>query len=164
MGKVSFPFYGPYAMTKFALEALVDAQRLELSQTSNVRVSLLELGNIHTPIFEKNNIRMKGNMGAMMDVYKPYLNDLPKVADVITSGAILPIKVAQVGCVASSPLYITNMLIKCIENVLLSSHPKARYLVGWEAFVMPLIWAVVPTKLRDTIIVKLFGVIKKLKR
>lgn len=147
MGRVSFPFYGPYAMTKFALEALADAQRLELSQTSNVRVSLLELGNVKTPIFERNNVRLKSNMGAMMDVYKPFLNDLPAVSEVITSGAILPIKVAQ-----------------CIESALLSSNPKARYLVGWEAYMMPVIFSIVPTKLRDTIIVKLFGVLKKMKR
>lgn len=51
MGKVSFPFYGAYAMTKYALEAMVDAQRLELSQTSNIRVCLMELGHILIILF-----------------------------------------------------------------------------------------------------------------
>jgi len=53
MGKVSLPFYGPYCMTKHALEALVDAQRAELAETSSIRVCLLELGTVQTPIFEK---------------------------------------------------------------------------------------------------------------
>jgi NAD(P)-dependent dehydrogenase (short-subunit alcohol dehydrogenase family) len=50
MGKISVPFYGPYTMTKFAVEALTDAQRLELSGTSSIRVTVMELGNIHKTI------------------------------------------------------------------------------------------------------------------
>jgi NAD(P)-dependent dehydrogenase (short-subunit alcohol dehydrogenase family) len=147
MGKVSFPFYGPYAMTKYALEAMVDAQRLELSQSSNVRVCLFELGNIATPMFEKNNVRMKGNLNAMMDVYNPFLTTLPKVVDVVTQGAITPLRVAQ-----------------CIETALISANPKSRYQVGWEAHAMPVIWTILPDTLRDIILLNLFKLITNLKR
>jgi short-subunit dehydrogenase len=42
-GRLSMPFMGPYVMTKFALEAAVDAMRIEL-RPFNVRVSIIEPG------------------------------------------------------------------------------------------------------------------------
>ena len=85
MGTLSTPFYGAYlrkilkvilknksksyimtmrryCMTKYALEAMTDAQRLELGESSGIRVCLARLGQIATPIFEKNNIRMKNSI------------------------------------------------------------------------------------------------------
>jgi hypothetical protein len=49
-------------MSKYALEAMADAQRLELGESSGIRVCLARLGNVATPIFEKNKIRMSNSI------------------------------------------------------------------------------------------------------
>jgi len=86
-------------------------------------------------------------MSAMMatrDAYKAHLEDLPTVADKLSQGAIMPISVA-----------------KCIENILKSNNPNARYLLGWEAWTVPIIFKLIPDKLRDTLISKLFNILRK---
>ena len=56
MGSVSglftSPFLGPYAASKYALEALSDALRRELYM-HDIQVVIIEAGNITTPIWEK---------------------------------------------------------------------------------------------------------------
>ena len=47
VGRMSLPFMGIYSASKFALEAIADAQRVELSAT-NVEVVLVEPGPIQT--------------------------------------------------------------------------------------------------------------------
>ena len=51
-GRIALPFAGPYAASKFALEALSDSLRRELSG-SGVRVVVIEPGPIQTPIWNK---------------------------------------------------------------------------------------------------------------
>ena len=51
-GRVSFPFSGPYDATKFALEAMSDALRMELSPWG-IAVSLIEPGAIATTMWDK---------------------------------------------------------------------------------------------------------------
>lgn len=54
MGLISTPGRGAYAASKYALEAWSDALRMELRHT-NVRVSLIEPGPIHTQFTENVN-------------------------------------------------------------------------------------------------------------
>jgi NAD(P)-dependent dehydrogenase (short-subunit alcohol dehydrogenase family) len=54
-GLFSSPFLGPYAASKFALEAMSDALRRELYMY-DIQVVLIEPGNIRTPIWEKAKI------------------------------------------------------------------------------------------------------------
>lgn len=56
----------------------------------------MTLSNIQTPMFEKNDTRLKEHMKHMGAHYQPFLKALPKAVELITSGAILPVKVAQV--------------------------------------------------------------------
>jgi NAD(P)-dependent dehydrogenase (short-subunit alcohol dehydrogenase family) len=51
-GRLAVPFLGPYAASKFALEALSDALRLELRRWG-ISVSIVEPASIKTPIWEK---------------------------------------------------------------------------------------------------------------
>jgi NAD(P)-dependent dehydrogenase (short-subunit alcohol dehydrogenase family) len=51
-GQIVFPFFGPYAGSKHALEALSDALRRELL-IYGVDVIVIEPGSIRTPIWEK---------------------------------------------------------------------------------------------------------------
>jgi len=51
-GRVAFPMYGPYAASKFALEAFGDSLRREL-RGSGVDVVVIEPGGVATPIWER---------------------------------------------------------------------------------------------------------------
>src|SRR3990170_936953 len=53
-GRVSFPYMGAYSASKFALEALSDALRIELVGTG-IKVSIIEPGTIETN-FRKNAV------------------------------------------------------------------------------------------------------------
>src|SRR4249920_2929488 len=53
-GRTTMPFLGPYSMSKFALEAMTTALRLELD-TWGIEVSIVEPGAIATPIWEKSS-------------------------------------------------------------------------------------------------------------
>ena len=51
-GRAALPFLGPYAASKFGLEAISDSLRLELSQFG-VDVIVIEPGNIQSKIWDK---------------------------------------------------------------------------------------------------------------
>ena len=51
-GRVALPFGGPYAASKFAVEAISDSLRRELLP-SGIRVVLIQPGSIATPIWDK---------------------------------------------------------------------------------------------------------------
>ncbi len=51
-GRVSWPYSIPYNASKFALRAVADGWRVELS-SSGIAVSLVEPGNVRTPIWRK---------------------------------------------------------------------------------------------------------------
>ena len=51
-GRLSMPFMGPYVMTKFALEAAVDAMRIEL-RPLGIKISIIEPGAYATGFNEK---------------------------------------------------------------------------------------------------------------
>lgn len=55
-GKISTPLLGPYCASKFALEGLSDALRIELAP-SGVQVVLIEPGPVQTPIWERTERR-----------------------------------------------------------------------------------------------------------
>ena len=52
-GGLAIPYMGPYSASKFALEAITDALRLEL-RTWGIRVIGVEPGAITTPIWDKS--------------------------------------------------------------------------------------------------------------
>ena len=51
-GRSALPFLGAYAMSKFALEAMADALRIELAPFG-MQVAIIEPGTIATPIWSK---------------------------------------------------------------------------------------------------------------
>ena len=51
-GRSALPFLGAYAMSKFALEAMADALRVELAPWG-MHVAIVEPGTIATPIWTK---------------------------------------------------------------------------------------------------------------
>lgn len=117
-GRIVSPFNGAYAASKFALEAVSDALRMELRHWG-IRVIVIEPGAVETPIWEtakaraKENVaRMQGKAGGRYDRILQRLLELARVPD----RAIPPARVARV-----------------IHKALTTRRPRARYLVGWDA-------------------------------
>jgi NAD(P)-dependent dehydrogenase (short-subunit alcohol dehydrogenase family) len=74
-GRLALPFGGPYAASKFALEALSDSLRRELLP-SGVEVVVIQPGSVATPIWDKA-------AGADLERYRgtPYAAVLPRVLE-----------------------------------------------------------------------------------
>jgi len=134
-GRVAAPFSGAYASSKFALEALNDALRLELKPWG-IRVVCVEPGNIATPLRQKTyNLVMAFLDDAPEDILKPYRPVLESAKN--TFDPDLGVHVMEVA--------------KTVENILKSKQPKARYLIGKDAFTRILLsW--LPTGLRDWLV------------
>lgn len=83
-GLVALPLMGPYAASKFALEALADALRVELLPFG-VRVVLIEPGSVATPIWERSLRRAEGYLEppppGTEGVYGRYLEVARRVAE-----------------------------------------------------------------------------------
>jgi NAD(P)-dependent dehydrogenase (short-subunit alcohol dehydrogenase family) len=137
-GRLATPFLGPYAASKFALEAISDALRIEL-RPWGIGVSLVEPGSIATPIWEKSQAKadeMKKQMTSEAHaLYDAAIAAVLKVADETGRRGVPADEVA-----------------KAVAHALTAKRPKTRYLVGFDARVQAALAAVVPDRLRDGLI------------
>lgn len=118
-GRIANPFMSNYAGTKFALEALADALRLEVAP-QGVGVSLIEPGAIRTPMID-GAPRTRDEIISALPPEGAALYHDRVIAAVngfieLTKNAIDPDAVA-----------------KAIEHALTARRPKTRYLVGVDA-------------------------------
>jgi NAD(P)-dependent dehydrogenase (short-subunit alcohol dehydrogenase family) len=114
-GFITPPLFGAYSASKYALEAITDAWRLELSH-QNIAISLVEPGTIRTRIQEKNtgmNSALNQLTSEQRNLY-PYLKNMIKNA----SNEIL----AQ----ADGPEIVTQ----AIKHAIMDRKPLTRYAVG----------------------------------
>ena len=136
LGRVALPFVGAYSISKFALEAVTDSLGMELSE-SGVSVSLMEPGNIATPIWARSKQRfldtMNGNPG--MELYRARMDSFGEVTDRFAASGIQPIAVAR-----------------AVGKALRSRRPRARYLVGPDARFAGRAAPLAPARLRYWII------------
>lgn len=137
-GLTSFPLLGAYGASKFSLEALSDALRMELSQTG-VKVVLIEPGPIQTPIWEKN-ISQKEKL----------LADLP---DEIRNQYQAPLERFARATVADLKHALpTSAVTKKVLRALEEKNPPARLRVlPWAANLGYSFLRCLPTKLQDSL-------------
>ena len=114
-GRSSLPFLGAYAMSKFALEAMADALRLELAPFG-VHVSIVEPGTIATPIWTKPQRRVEDFPAEAAELYGERVERFRRLAAERSANAVPPEDVA-----------------KAVEHALTVRRPKARYVVGPDA-------------------------------
>lgn len=142
-GAFSPPFLGPYAASKFALEAISDALRLEL-RTWNIHVSLVEPGPIDTPIWKKSSASLDQlSRDDATKLHGLYANDLAVMRDVT---AQLVRKVAP-----------ASRVVHAVVHALTARRPKPRYYLGWDVRFMSKGFRMVPERLRDWIVCRLTG-------
>jgi NAD(P)-dependent dehydrogenase (short-subunit alcohol dehydrogenase family) len=137
-GRGAIPLMGPYAASKFALEALTDVLRLELQQWG-IEVSIVEPGAIATPIWEKSRkeaVHLEGTTTEELRVlYGTVIAAVRKVVEQATERAI--------PCDAVS---------KAVEHALTAACPKTRYLVGSDAKLRALMIKFLPDRLSDKVL------------
>lgn len=118
-GLSTMPLMGPYSASKFALEAITDALRLEVQQWG-IHVSIIEPGAIATPIWNKSAIEAAEREAAtgteLRTLYQPIVAAVRKVVGEASKRAISPDAVAKV-----------------VVDALTVSTPKTRYRVGTDA-------------------------------
>ncbi|HSD92497.1 MAG TPA: SDR family oxidoreductase [Methyloceanibacter sp.] len=135
LGLVSAPYRGAYCATKFAVEALADALRLELAGTA-IRVVLIEPGPIASRFLEhaleayRRNIDLEGSHHA--EIYRTRLARLEEGGD----------QTFKLG-----PEAVALKLARALE----SRNPKSRYYVTVPTHVAALLRRVLPTRLLDAI-------------
>ena len=147
-GRVTLPLLGPYSTSKFALEAVANALRLEL-QSAGIRVVLMEPGSAKTKIWDKavaNSDRIIAAMPAQARQY--YASELKLLSS-------LP---ARMNKMAFPPKKVS----KAVIHALTANRPRIRYVIGAEAKVMVLFHHLMPARITDWITVKVMGLMGRL--
>ncbi len=138
-GKVATPFFGPYAASKFAMEALTDALRMEL-RPWGISVSIVEPGAIATPIWEKSR-----------RAAEEIVRNLPAEAHDLYDRALIAVReIADRGGKVAIP---ADSVARAVAHALTAKKPKSRYLVGSDAKFLAALAKFVPDRLRDRLIV-----------
>lgn len=142
-GRFSSPFTGWYHASKYSVEALSDALRLEV-EPFGIKVVIVEPGLIKTDwgIIHSKNIRSFSGNGA-------YAENAGIVADYFEKSYIKSKNI-------SKPTVISDLIIKIAKK----KHPKPRYTKGKNAKIFLLIKKIVP----DTIFDKLLKIAFYLKK
>jgi NAD(P)-dependent dehydrogenase (short-subunit alcohol dehydrogenase family) len=137
-GRIAAPLLGPYAMSKFALEAFSDALRRELEPFS-IFVSVIEPGAIRTPIWEKG-----------VEASKERIDSMPKRAVELYGERIESLRerareMGERGAPAEE-------VAKAVQHALTADRPKTRYLVGADARLTAKLAWLLPDRTLDRIL------------
>ena len=138
------PYLGPYSASKFAVEAISDALRREISQFG-CRVIVLEPGPVNTPIWQKGLAKKEALTEELSpEIRKLYGRDLERFQAAIAKSARDAVPVSRVSDV--------------IEKALTSARPKTRYVVGTKALGAQMAVAkLLPDQMLDSLMAKALG-------
>jgi NAD(P)-dependent dehydrogenase (short-subunit alcohol dehydrogenase family) len=140
-GRLSAPFAGPYAASKFAVEALCDALRIEL-RPFGIHVALIEPGDVETPIWDKTQRNADELEARLPEDGRRFYGDLiPRVRE----------RLEKSSRSASSP----EGCARAIEHALAARRPKTRYLVGVDARIQAALARWLPDRWRDALLDRL---------
>jgi NAD(P)-dependent dehydrogenase (short-subunit alcohol dehydrogenase family) len=134
-GRFASPFMGPYAASKFALEALSDSLRVEL-RPWGIHVALVEPGVIATPIWTKS-----------LSAAEEMLAGVPAEAHALYGAAVQGIRdgVARIQGIPA------ERVAEVVAHALTARRPKFRYVLGRGAR-LRIGMSYLPTRLRDWIV------------
>jgi len=139
-GRISSPLLGPYCASKFALEALTDALRMELLP-HGVHVCIVDPGSIDTPIWDKSLAKADG----LMESLSPEANELYGEAMVKVGEAAR--KMGQNGIPPAA-------VVDAVSHALTARRPKPRYNVGRKAKLGVILARVLPSRILDRLILR----------
>lgn len=134
-GLITTPGTGAYCASKYALESLADALRMEL-RPWGIRVSLVEPGPIKTDIWgeilNEHDRMVAGLTEEHRALYAPHLNGTRKLLGRMQKTAADPKKV-----------------VTAVDHALTAAHPKSRYLPDAGGRIQKIIKAIAPTSVSD---------------
>ena len=141
-GRVTLPLLGAYNSTKYAVESLSDALRIEL-RPFGVKVVIIEPGSIATEFAE---VAMDSIPSAKGSPYAGALADAAGFRKMFDDTAV-------------APSHVTSAIVKAVE----SRSPSARYVRPWRTYAMLWFMGLLPTSWVDAILGRLTGLtVKKL--
>jgi NAD(P)-dependent dehydrogenase (short-subunit alcohol dehydrogenase family) len=137
-GRMALPLFGPYAASKYALEAMNDALRREL-RAHGVEVVAIEPGAIATPIWGKGLTAADGHLDGMDEEQRRRYGGL--IAAVRRQAERAQVDGLEPGEVA-----------RVVETALTARRPRTRYVIGREARVQAVIGRVLPDRAVDALV------------
>jgi NAD(P)-dependent dehydrogenase (short-subunit alcohol dehydrogenase family) len=141
-GRVAFPLGGLYSASKFALEGLSDALRMEL-EPFNIRVSVIEPGPVKTDFFATAEQQLQQTI--------PDLNNTPYWA------ALQNLEPLNQRLMQQS--WSAERVAEVIIQALRDRNPKPRYIAATGGRVMLwLMTKILPTKAVDTFWQRFYGI------
>jgi NAD(P)-dependent dehydrogenase (short-subunit alcohol dehydrogenase family) len=139
-GRVASPLFGPYAASKFGLEAVSDALRREVAP-HGVRVVSVEPGGIATPIWGKGMEDARRIMGGMTEEqqrrYAGVIASVTKAVERIAREGLAPEEVAEV-----------------VGQAVTADRPRARYVIGRDAKIQALAARLLPDRVFDAVVAR----------
>jgi NAD(P)-dependent dehydrogenase (short-subunit alcohol dehydrogenase family) len=142
-GRMATPFQGAYNASKFAMEALTDSLRMELKPWG-LHVSIVEPGNIDTPIWEKGlsqaDVLLEKLPHQARELYDPAVDAAKAAAQKSAQSGIPPSAVA-----------------KAVVHALTADKPKTRYVVGTDAHIQAVVARLVPDTMKDWLVAREMG-------
>ena len=135
LGFLSGPYRGAYCASKFALEALCDAMRLEL-KPSGIHVALIEPGPIESQFLATTLATFRSGIDVERSAHRAYYERRLKQME---SGGSNRFKLGPEAVVAK--------LVHALE----APRPRARYRVGFATNAAALLKRVLPDRLLDIV-------------
>ena len=139
LGLVSGPYRGAYCASKYALEALSDALRLEL-RPSGIHVSLIEPGPIKSQFLASTIANFRANIDVDRSAHRAYYERRLKQME---AGGNSRFKLGPEAVVAK--------LVHALE----APRPRARYRVGLAANAAALLKRVLPDRMLDMVMARM---------
>lgn len=143
-GKVSGPFFGPYAASKHALEALSDSLRIELGPWG-VHIAVVEPGAVATPIWEKGKVYARESFERLPEEGRRLYGKALSVAETV---------IERENERGISP----DVVAKAVAHALGAARPRTRYPVGLDAQVATRFAPLLPDRIRDRLVRRQAGI------
>jgi NAD(P)-dependent dehydrogenase (short-subunit alcohol dehydrogenase family) len=142
-GALATPYLGPYSASKFALEAVTDALRVEL-RPWGIYVSAVEPGPIKTPIWQKS-VAAADQLSEQVppEILALYEADLTAMRRMVDRFAQTAMPVERV--------------VGAVLHALTAKRPKTRYFLDWPARISFRGMRMLNDRLRDWIVRKAMG-------
>ena len=146
-GRISTPMTGAYNASKFAIEALGDALRLELKPWG-IRVSLIEPAQTDTDLWRGAEEALEATLATVPDEQRVLY-----AKHIVGFRRTIPISQKL-----AAP---ADGVAAAIEHALTAKRPRARYVVGAGPKVQAALMQVTPSVIGDRVLARLTGVPRK---
>lgn len=142
-GLAATPFLGAYCSSKFALEAMSDALRLELAPWG-ISVSLVEPGAIQSQIWQRATMSATRTLGGVEpEALALYAQPLSRMQEVMAAAAARAIP--------------AEVVARVVADALIAARPRARYLVGKDARFRAMLKWILPDRAQDRLLAWFLG-------